>query len=53
MHGGKVVVVLREVQHDRGPTGSLELLGRRGSQKGPKYPRRILVGETLGPRIEG
>jgi len=25
----------------RGPTGSLELHGRRGSRKDPKYPRRI------------
>jgi len=39
----------QEVQCDRGPTGSLELHGRRGGQKGPKYPRRTLVGETLGP----
>jgi len=27
----------------------LELHGRRESRKDPKYPRRILVGETLGP----
>jgi len=25
----------------------------RGSQKDPKYSRRILVGEMLGPRREG
>jgi len=47
---GKRVCPFREVQHDRGPTGSLELHERRGSRK---YPRRILVGETLGPRREG
>jgi len=46
-------VHFREVQHDRGSTGSLELHGRRGSRKDPKYPRRIFVGETLGPRREG
>jgi len=46
-------VHFREVQHDREPTGSLELHGRRGSRKDPKYSRRILVGETLGPRREG
>jgi len=46
-------IYFREIQHDRGPTGSLELPGRRGSRKDPKYPRRILVGETLGPRREG
>jgi len=39
-----------EVQHDIDwePTGSLELHRKRGSWKGPKYPRRTLVGETLG-----
>jgi len=42
-----------EVQHDRGPIGSLELHGRRGSRKDLKYSRRILVGERLGPRREG
>jgi len=46
-------VHLREVQHDRGPIGSLELHGRRGSRKDLKCPRRIMVGETLGPRREG
>jgi len=35
-------------QHDRGTNGSLELHGKRGSQKDPKYPRRTLIGETLG-----
>jgi len=38
----------QEVQHDRGPTGSLELRGRKGSRKGTKYPRRTLVRETPG-----
>jgi len=42
-------VHFREIQHDRGPTGTLELHGRRGSRRDPKYPRRVLVGETLGP----
>jgi len=37
-----------EVQRDRGPTGSLELHGKRRSRKSPKYPRRTLVGETPG-----
>jgi len=41
-------VHFREVQHDWEPTGSLELHGKRGSQKGPKYPRKTLVGEMLG-----
>jgi len=36
-----------KVQHNRRPTGSLELHGRRRSRKDPKYPRRSLVGETL------
>jgi len=39
-----VPVHFREVHHDQGPTGSLELHERRGSRKDPKYPRRILVG---------
>jgi len=43
----------REVQRDREPTGSLELYERRGSQRGPKYPRRTLVEETLGRGVEG
>jgi len=43
----------QEVQRDRRPTGSLELHGRRGSQNGPKYPRRTLAGETLWPRRGG
>jgi len=36
----------------RGPNGSLELQGRRESWKDLKYPRRILIGKTLGPRRE-
>jgi len=41
---------LWEVQRDLRLTESLELHGRRGSQKDPKYPKRTLVGETLaGP----
>jgi len=43
-----LLVHLREVQHDRGPTGSLDLHGRIESRKGPKYPRMTPVGETLG-----
>jgi len=39
----------REVQRDRGPTGSSELFERKGSQRGPKYPRRILFREM--PRL--
>jgi len=46
-------LLFQEVQYDRGLTGSLALHGRRGSGKDPKYPRRILVEETLGPRLEG
>jgi len=38
----------REVQRDRGPTGSLELQERRGNRRGPKYPRRTLVRDTPG-----
>jgi len=41
-------VHFREVQHDRVPTESLELHGRKGD---PKYPRKSLVGEMLGPRF--
>jgi len=39
--------------HDWGSTGSLKIHGRRGSQKDLKYPRKILVGKTLGPKREG
>jgi len=39
----------RGVQHDRKLTGSLKLHWRRGSRRGPKYPRRTLVGETSEP----
>jgi len=39
----------REVQRNRGLIGSLELHGRRESQKDSKYPRRTLDGETLEP----
>jgi len=35
-----------------GLNGNLELYGRRGSRKDPKYPRRISVGEALGPMKE-
>jgi len=42
----------REVQRDRRRTLSLEL-HMRGSQKGPNYPRRTLVGETSGPWTGG
>jgi len=47
--GERVRQFIREVQRDREPTGSLELHERIGSRKGPKYIRRILVGETSGP----
>jgi len=30
----------REVERDQDPVGNLELHGRRGSQKGPKYPQK-------------
>jgi len=30
----------RGVQHDRGPTGNLDLHERKGSRRGPKYPKR-------------
>jgi len=43
-------VHFREVQHDRGPTGNLEIHGMRGSQKDPKYSRSTLVEETLRPK---
>jgi len=43
-------IISAEFQHDRGPTGSLELHGRRGSRKEPK---RTLVGETLWPCRRG
>jgi len=41
------------IQHDLGPTGSLELHEKTGSWIGSKYPRRILIVETSGPRKEG
>jgi len=43
----------REVKHNRGPTGSLELHERRESWKDPKYPRKILVREMLESMREG
>jgi len=42
------LVYFREVQRDREATGSLDLRGRRGRRKDPKYPRRTLVEETMG-----
>jgi len=36
-----------------GPTGSLELHGRRGSRRESKYPRRTLIGETSESWKEG
>jgi len=45
----RVCPLFPRIQHERGPTRSLELHGKRGSRKDPKYPKRILVGETLGP----
>jgi len=49
----QLTVCYHEVQRDRGPTGSLELHGRRESRKDSKYPRRILVGETPEPWKKG
>jgi len=44
----------REVQSNRGgPTGSLGLRGRRGSRRGPKYPRRTLAGKRRGREKKG
>jgi len=36
-----------------GPIGSLKLHERKRSQRGPKHPRRTLVGERLGSWTEG
>jgi len=33
--------------------GSFEIHERKGSRRGPKYPRRTLVGEMLRPWKEG
>jgi len=45
---GELPVHYRGVQYDRGPTESLELHKRKGSRKGPKYPRTTLVGKSGG-----
>jgi len=44
----------REVPGNRGgPTGSLELRGKIGSRRGPKYPRRTLAGKRRGREKRG
>jgi len=43
------LVYYREVQRHWGPTESLEPHGKKTNQKGPKYSRKALVEETMGP----
>jgi len=40
-------------EESSGPTGQLRLHGRKESWRDPKYPRRILDGETPESRKKG
>jgi len=41
-------VHFRKVQHDRGPTGSLELHGRKGAGKIPNIPEKLWLEKRWG-----